>query len=106
MCLIAGGLLLHSFTKLLSVDPGFRPEGTLSLKVALPFWKYDTTRVPPVWGDDSFNSAAGMNQPPIAAAFIRMKMPYYGMPALSRQEAWDVAQLLAAKPRPQRLRGS
>jgi thiosulfate dehydrogenase len=61
--------------------------------------------VPPVWADDSFNSAAGMNQPPIAAAFIRAKMPYYGMPELSRQEAWDVAQLLAAKPRPQRLRG-
>jgi thiosulfate dehydrogenase len=60
--------------------------------------------VPPVWGDDSFNSAAGMNKPPIAAAFIRAKMPYYGMPELSRQEAWDVAQLLAAKPRPQRSR--
>ncbi|MET0482181.1 MAG: c-type cytochrome [Aestuariivirgaceae bacterium] len=59
--------------------------------------------VPPVWGDDSFNSAAGMAQPPIAAAFIRAKMPYYARPALTRQEAWDVAQLLAAKPRPQRL---
>jgi thiosulfate dehydrogenase len=57
--------------------------------------------VPPVWGEDSFNSAAGMNQPPIAAAFIRAKMPYYAAPELSRQEAWDVAQLLAAKPRPQ-----
>ena len=59
--------------------------------------------MPPVWGDDSFNSAAGMAQPPIAAAFIRAKMPYYAQHALTRQEAWDVAQLLAAKPRPQRL---
>jgi thiosulfate dehydrogenase len=58
--------------------------------------------VPPLWGDDSFNTAAGMNQPPIAAAFIRAKMPYYGRPELSRQEAWDVAQLLASKPRPER----
>ena len=57
--------------------------------------------VPPLWGGDSFNTAAGMNQPAIAAAFIRAKMPYYGMPELSRQEAFDLAALLAAKPRPQ-----
>jgi thiosulfate dehydrogenase len=61
--------------------------------------------VPPLWGSDSFNSAAGMNQPAIAAAFIRAKMPYYGLPELSRQEAWDVAALLASKPRPERSPG-
>jgi cytochrome c len=46
-----------------------------------------------------------MNQPAIAAAFIRAKMPYYGLPELSRQEAWDVAALLASKPRPQHSPG-
>jgi predicted permease len=42
--LTGAGLLLHSFTKLLAVDPGFRPDGALSMKVVLP-WKYDSTRV-------------------------------------------------------------
>ena len=30
--LTGAGLLLHSFVKLLSVDPGFKPEGVLSMK--------------------------------------------------------------------------
>jgi putative ABC transport system permease protein len=32
----AAGLLLRSFTQILKVDPGFRPEGVLTLRVALP----------------------------------------------------------------------
>ncbi len=42
--LTGAGLLLHSFTKLLSVDPGFKPEGALSLKLSLPARTYDSTR--------------------------------------------------------------
>ena len=41
--LTGAGLLLHSFAKLLSVDPGFRPEGVLSMKIALPQRAYDST---------------------------------------------------------------
>jgi putative ABC transport system permease protein len=37
LLLVAGaGLLLRSFAQVLKVDPGFRPEGVLSLRVALP----------------------------------------------------------------------
>jgi putative ABC transport system permease protein len=32
----AAGLLLRSFAQILKVDPGFRPEGVLTLRVALP----------------------------------------------------------------------
>jgi putative ABC transport system permease protein len=41
--LTGAGLLLHSFAKLMSVDPGFRPEGVLSMKIALPGRTYDST---------------------------------------------------------------
>jgi putative ABC transport system permease protein len=41
--LTGAGLLLHSFAKLLSVDPGFRPEGVISMKVVLPGRTYDST---------------------------------------------------------------
>ncbi|HEY1902200.1 MAG TPA: ABC transporter permease [Terracidiphilus sp.] len=32
----AAGLLLRSFAQILKVDPGFRPEGVLTLRIALP----------------------------------------------------------------------
>lgn len=60
--------------------------------------------VPPLWGPDSFNSAAGMSHMETAAAFIRANMPYlttdYRNPFLSEQEAWDVAAYVTSQPRP------
>jgi thiosulfate dehydrogenase len=58
---------------------------------------------PPLWGDDSFNDAAGMAKPAYAAAFIRANMPFgitYREPVLSVQESWDVAVFMISKPRP------
>ncbi|HUU25074.1 MAG TPA: c-type cytochrome, partial [Methyloceanibacter sp.] len=59
--------------------------------------------VPPLWGDDSFNGGAGMGQLFYAASFIRANMPTgvdYQTPALSVQEAWDVAAYMIANPHP------
>jgi predicted permease len=43
LALLAGaGLLIKSFMKLQEVDPGFRPEGILTMRVALPQARYST----------------------------------------------------------------
>jgi predicted permease len=44
MLLTGAGLLLHSFAKLLSIDPGFKPDRVLSMKLSLPQRTYDSTR--------------------------------------------------------------
>lgn len=59
--------------------------------------------IPPLWGDGSFNSAAGMAHIETAAAFIRANMPRgvsYEEPILTEREAWDVAAFVTGKPRP------
>ncbi|HEV2689646.1 MAG TPA: ABC transporter permease, partial [Bryobacteraceae bacterium] len=42
LCLIAGGLLLHSFVKLLQVDRGFEAERVITVTLNLPGSRYST----------------------------------------------------------------
>ena len=59
--------------------------------------------IPPLWGDASFNEAAGMAKLAYAAAYLRTNMPFgvrYQDPVLSVQQAWDVAAYMLSKPRP------
>jgi thiosulfate dehydrogenase len=59
--------------------------------------------IPPLWGDNSFNSAAGMSRIATAAAFIHANMPIgsdYREPLLTGQQAWDVAAFMTSRPRP------
>ncbi len=73
-------------------------EGELALSPAVGY------NIPPLWGDNSFNSAAGMAKLDAAAAFIHANMPVgaaYRVPVLNEQEAWDVAAFVTSQPRPQ-----
>lgn len=59
--------------------------------------------IPPLWGDSSFNNAAGMSRIATAAAFIHANMPIgtdYRGPILTQQQAWDVAAFMTSRPRP------
>lgn len=56
--------------------------------------------IPPLWGPDSYNAGAGMNNIAKAAGFIWANMPPRATPALSNQEALDVAAFLHMQLRP------
>jgi thiosulfate dehydrogenase len=60
----------------------------------------DGLSYPPLWGENSFNDAAGMNQPATFAYFVYENMPY-GDPGLTIEEALDVAAFVTSQPRPQ-----
>ena len=40
VCLVAAGLLLHSFVKLVNVDPGFRSQRVMTIDLSLPGVRY------------------------------------------------------------------
>lgn len=59
--------------------------------------------IPPLWGEASFNAAAGMAKTAYAASYIRDNMPFgvtYQAPLVTVQQAWDVAAYMISKPHP------
>jgi len=61
--------------------------------------------IPPLWGPDSFNDGAGMTRLINAANFIHNNMPAgatWKTPAVSVEDAWDVAAFIDSQPRPQK----
>ena len=56
--------------------------------------------VPPLWGPDSYNAGAGMNNVQKAAGFIRANMPLGQGRTLTQQQALDVAAYLNMQVRP------
>lgn len=55
---------------------------------------------PALWGPNSFNDGAGMNQIPKMAAFVQHNMPQNRMGILTPQQAYDVAAFIHEHPRP------
>lgn len=56
--------------------------------------------LPAVWGPDSFNDGAGMNDPNKMAAFVIHNMPQNHPGTLTPQEAYDVSAFIHTMPRP------
>lgn len=55
--------------------------------------------IPPLWGEHSFNSSAGMDNPETFASFIYHNMPYDDTNLLV-DEAVDIAAFVTSQPRP------
>ncbi|MBA3721519.1 MAG: c-type cytochrome [Parachlamydiaceae bacterium] len=55
--------------------------------------------IPPIWGPDSYNDAAGLSEHPKLAAFIYLNMPYQDS-QLTKEQALDVAAFVLKQPRP------
>jgi thiosulfate dehydrogenase len=56
--------------------------------------------LPAVWGADSYNDGAGMNNPAKMAAFVFRNMPQNHPGTLTAQQAWDVSAYIHTMPRP------
>jgi predicted permease len=76
VCLIAGGLLLHSFWNLLQVDAGFGADHVITLDVSLPIQRYST----PVARSAFIQTALeGIQRlPGVVAAGVSNKLPLTG----------------------------
>lgn len=64
---------------------------------------------PPLWGQKSYNTGAGIYRLSLLAGFIKANMPFgttWKGPALTNEEAWDVAAFIASQPRPVKTFGS
>ena len=59
-----------------------------------------TAAAPPVWGPDSYNAGAGLNNVQRSAGFIWANMPLGNERSLTHQEALDVAAFLHLQLRP------
>lgn len=62
---------------------------------------------PPLWGPDSYNTAAGLYRISRFAGYVKNNMPYgevdYRKPILTDEEAWDVAAFVNSQPRPSKI---
>ncbi|MDD7422097.1 c-type cytochrome [Campylobacter hominis] len=74
---------------------GENGEGLKSESADMDYYIY-----PAIWGEDSYNTGAGMYRLLKAAAYIKTNMPQDKSYALKLDEAYDVAAFINSKPRP------
>lgn len=59
---------------------------------------------PPLWGNNSYTTAAGLYRLSRFAGYVKNNMPFgevsYHSPLLSNEEVWDVAAFVNSQPRP------
>jgi len=67
----------------------------------------DLYEYPPLWGEHSYNTAAGLYRISRFAGYVKANMPFgevqYHNPQLTDEEAWDVAAFVNSQPRPSKI---
>lgn len=60
---------------------------------------------PPLWGDDSYNTGAGLYRLSRFAGYVKSNMPFdkHSDTAMTVEECWDVAAFVNSQPRPQKI---
>lgn len=62
---------------------------------------------PPLWGEHSYNTAAGLYRISRFAGYVKNNMPFgeveYHNPQLTNEEAWDVAAFVNSQTRPSKI---
>jgi putative ABC transport system permease protein len=76
MCLCAGGLLLHSFAKLMTVDTGFETRGLMTVELNLPGYRYSTVEKKAVFLDTLLERLASL--PGVTSVGVSDKLPLTG----------------------------
>jgi thiosulfate dehydrogenase len=78
---------------------GKNGEGLLSLN-------HVSYEYPPLWGEHSYNTGAGLYRLSNFAGYIKSNMPFklstHDSPVLTNEQAWDVAAFVNSQPRPQK----
>jgi thiosulfate dehydrogenase len=60
---------------------------------------------PPLWGNNSYNTASGLYRISRFAGYVKDNMPFGASrqnPGLSEEEAWDIAAFVNSMPRPEK----
>ena len=84
--LIGAGLLLRALWRLQATDPGFRTEGVLTLRTALPMPKYETTQRRARFYDDVLSQVRAV--PGVSdAAYVSF------LPMVMRGGIWQVSEI-------------
>ena len=64
-------------------------------------------KYPPLWGPNSYNTAAGLFRISRFTGYVKNNMPFeeveYHNPQLTDEEAWDVAAFVNSQPRPSKI---
>lgn len=74
--LIGAGLLIHSFAKLISVDPGFQPSHAMTARLALPDTRYQTDAQRTAFWNQLLSRMSAM--PGVKAAGLLTSFPFSG----------------------------
>ena len=93
--LVGAGLLVKSFDRLQSVDPGFNSQNLLAVRVTLPVAKYDTDQkridffqqaVARMKGLPGVESVGAINTPPFTGLYSGTSMQIAGVPPLPPEQ--------------------